>query len=123
MSRVRSKNTTPELIVRRIAHGFGYRFRLHRKDLSGTPDLVFPRLQKIILVHGCFWHFHEHCKKSKIPATNSEFWERKLNTNRKRDKENLDLLTAKGWKVLTIWECELKDEDSLHRIILDFLFG
>jgi len=123
MARVKAKDTLPEMIVRRAAHKLGYRFRLHRPDLPGTPDLVFPKLRKIILVHGCFWHLHEGCKKSKLPMTSREFWQRKLARNCERDKESLQLLTDAGWTVLTLWECELSNQEALLARIASFLSG
>lgn len=121
MAQVKAKDTIPEMIVRRAAHKLGYRFRLHRRNLPGTPDLVFPRLRKIILVHGCFWHLHEGCKRSKLPTTNREFWQRKLSRNCERDKENLRLLTDSGWAVLILWECELANLEALYARIASFL--
>ena len=108
MSSIGSKNTAPEIIVRKICHRLGYRFRLHRKDLPGTPDLVFPRLHKVVLVHGCFWHRHKGCYKATIPQTRQQFWEEKFLTNIRRDNENIDALQALGWKVKVVWECETK---------------
>lgn len=102
MSRIHGKNTKPEMIVRRLAHAMGYRFRLHRKDLPGKPDLVFPRLQKVILVHGCFWHLHR-CKYGRVtPKTNSEFWQSKREATRARDKRSIRALKALGWDVLVV---------------------
>jgi DNA mismatch endonuclease (patch repair protein) len=121
MASIKAKDTFPEMIVRRAAHRLGYRFRLHRQDLPGKPDLVFPRLRKIIFVHGCFWHLHEGCKKSKLPVTNYEFWQGKLSRNRERDKENLQLLTDAGWTVLTLWECELANQEAFSARISSFL--
>lgn len=120
MSRVRGKNTTPELIVRSVTHAMGYRFRLHRKDLPGKPDLVFPGRKKIVLVNGCFWHLHS-CERYKIPKTNEEFWLRKLKLNQQRDQVVEEKLKALGWSVLTIWECEIKDKGKLERILTAFL--
>src|SRR5882762_6318653 len=107
MSRIRGKDTSPEKRVRSQLHRMGFRFRLHRKDLPGNPDIVLPRLRKIVLVHGCFWHGHE-CGKS-MPKSNVEFWTAKLDGNIRRDIKNARLLRAVGWKVLIIWECELRD--------------
>jgi len=105
MAAVRSENTDPELQVRKVLHKLGYRYRLHVRNLPGTPDIVFPRRRKVILVHGCFWHMH-NCRKGKsIPATNSEFWSRKRHNTVKRDKRDIKALQNLGWSVLTIWEC------------------
>lgn len=120
MSRVRGKNTKPELTVRRLVFGLGYRYRLHRKDLPGKPDLVFPGRKAVILVHGCFWHLHD-CGKYKIPQTKADFWQAKLRRNVERDAEVLNLLRQRGWRVLTLWECELKDIAGLSMRIVDFL--
>ncbi|MDE2783394.1 MAG: very short patch repair endonuclease [Gemmatimonadota bacterium] len=115
MSRVRSRDTKPELIVRRIAHGLGYRFRLHRRDLPGCPDLVFPRYRSVILVHGCFWHRHPHCKYASRPKTRVAYWEDKFRANVARDARNEALLRHLGWRVMVIWECETKD----HRFVAE----
>lgn len=123
MSRIRSKNTVPELVVRRTAHALGYRFRLHRKDLPGKPDLVFPRLRAVIFVQGCFWHLHEGCREGRIPGSRREYWEPKLTRNVDRDRAAQGRLTALGWSVLTVWECEVKDAEALRGRLADFLSG
>lgn len=121
MTRVHSKDTQPEMRVRRLVHGLGYRYRLHRKDLPGNPDLVFPNRRKIIFVHGCFWHGH-NCKAGlKRPKTNEEYWSSKLARNYARDAENQTLLRAQGWDVLIVWECDLKRPDDLAIAIRRFL--
>ncbi len=107
MSRIPGKNTKPELIIRKALFSEGYRYRLHRKDLPGNPDIVFPNRKKVIFVNGCFWHGH-NCKKAALPATNKSFWEKKLTGNKERDKKNLARLKAMGWKPLIIWQCEIK---------------
>lgn len=114
MARVRSKDTTPELKVRRTAHQLGYRFRLHRKDLPGTPDLCFPGRRTVIFVHGCFWHQHENCARAGRPKTGAEFWDAKLDRNAARDAEAATRLQADGWKVVVMWECEIKSADGLE---------
>ena len=108
MARVRGKDTKPEMVVRRLVHAMGYRYRLHRKDLPGKPDLVFPRLRKIIQVHGCFWHQHPDpaCRRARIPKSRREFWVPKLEGNARRDIENERALRELGWDVLVVWECE-----------------
>jgi len=123
MSRVRGADTKPEILVRRLVHGLGYRFRLHRKDLPGKPDLVFPSRKAIILVHGCFWHRHPDpaCKLARMPKSRPEFWETKLEGNRARDEQVLGRLNESGWRVLTLWECELRDREALATRIKDFL--
>jgi len=121
MSRIRGKNTKPELRVRSLVHRLGYRFRLHRKDLPGKPDLVLPRHRKVIFVHGCFWHAHAGCVRATRPTSRVEFWDAKLNGNVARDAATALALTEAGWKVLTIWECELKDEVKLTKRLRRFL--
>lgn len=121
MARVKSQNTTPEIKVRCLAHALGFRFRLHRKDLPGKPDIVFPKLKKIILVHGCFWHGHDGCEASKRPSSNEEYWNKKLDRNKKRDQDNLKRLRSTHWEPLIIWECQTKDQNELGLIISDFL--
>lgn len=123
MSRVRGKDTGAELTVRRLVHGLGYRFRLHRRDLPGTPDLVFPGRRKVIFVHGCFWHRHPDpdCKLARMPKSRQEFWGPKLEGNRARDLRKEAALIEAGWSVLTVWECELRDQTSLRNKIGTFL--
>ena len=123
MARVRSKDTKPEMTVRRLVHGLGYRYRLHRRDLSGSPDLVFPGRRKVILVHGCFWHRHPapSCKLARMPKSRLEFWEPKLTANAERDARALRALEAAGWRALTLWECEIKSNHDLERRIIRFL--
>ena len=105
MSSVKNKNTKPEVMVRSLFHKNGLRFRLHRKDLPGSPDIVLPKFKTVVFVHGCFWHGHE-CPKGKRPATNTEFWNEKLNKNLNRDKANYSALRKAGWNIELIWECE-----------------
>lgn len=111
----------PELVVRRIVHGMGYRYRLHCPELPGKPDLVFPRLGKIIDVRGCFWHQHRSCVDSHIPKSRTEYWKPKLNRNKKRDTQNLAKLRKLGWEVLIIWECAAEDSDELSKRLQVFL--
>lgn len=118
---MRSKDTKPEFVVRRLTHSLGYRFRLHRKDLPGRPDLVFPGRRAAVFVHGCFWHGHDCAKGMKRPATNAEFWNAKLDSNRVRDERHVSQLEAAGWKVLVLWECGLKDLQQVSRQLRDFL--
>lgn len=115
MSRIRSKDTKPEMIVRSVLHKMGYRFRLHRKDLTGKPDIVLPKYKTVIFVHGCFWHSHKGCKRCTIPSTNKSYWLAKFERNIKKDSTNKTLLKKMGWKVLVIWECEIKEINSLQR--------
>lgn len=117
MSRIRSRDTRPELRVRRAAHRLGLRFRLHRRDLPGTPDLVFPGRRKAVFVHGCFWHSHSGCKYAYKPKSNVEFWQNKIQKNVDRDIRAKRELEAGGWDVIVIWECETKDDDKLARIL------
>lgn len=121
MSSVRSKNTGPEMIVRKLVHSLGYRYRLHRRDLPGTPDLVFSSRHKLIYVNGCFWHLHRNCQKVRIPKNRLEYWGPKLEGNRARDQRNYREARRLGWDVLIIWECELADVDRLERTIRGFL--
>ncbi|MDR7270670.1 DNA mismatch endonuclease (patch repair protein) [Pelomonas saccharophila] len=121
MALVRGKDTKPELQVRRLVHGMGYRYRLHRRDLPGTPDLVFPGRSKVIFVHGCFWHRHLNCALARLPKTRGEFWLPKLTANAERDARNLRALRKLGWSVLTIWECQLGDIAKLAKKIRGFL--
>lgn len=121
MAAVKSKNTKPEMQVRKILHSLGYRFRLHRKDLPGKPDIVLPKFKTVIFINGCFWHQHVGCKHASIPQTNTEFWEKKLSNNVERDRKNYQALFDMGWKVLVIWECEVKklisDKVRLNEIL------
>lgn len=120
MARVKSKNTAPELAVRRLLHGLGYRFRLHRKDLPGTPDIVFPKYQKVIFVNGCFWHGHG-CSQGRAPKSRENYWGPKLSMNRERDERKIEALDRAGWASLTVWQCEIQDEESLARRLREFL--
>lgn len=115
MSRIRSKNTKPELAVRRLLHSMGYRFRLHRRDLPGNPDIVLPRHGVCIFVHGCFWHLHRDCKQARIPKTKRAWWRKKLEGNAARDKRHATALHRLGWRVITIWECQTEKPASLTR--------
>ncbi len=121
MSRVKAKDTKPELRVRRLAHGLGYRYRLHRRDLPGSPDLVFSGRRKVLFVHGCFWHRHQGCRKTTMPKTRAKFWQRKFDDNVRRDERVIAALRDLGWDVLVVWECETSDEDLLRRTLLEFL--
>ena len=121
MQSVGQKDTGPELVVRRAAHRLGYRFRLHRKDLAGRPDLIFPRLRKAILVNGCFWHGHEGCRKGKPPKSRFEYWGPKISANKERDAMVVEQLTRDGWAVLTVWQCETTDPVALSTRLKDFL--
>ncbi|MBP1848267.1 DNA mismatch endonuclease (patch repair protein) [Rhizobium petrolearium] len=125
MSRVRGRDTKPELRVRRLLHSLGYRFRLHRRDLPGSPDIVLPRHHTVIFVHGCFWHRHDdpNCRLARMPKSRLDFWGPKLASNQVRDERVRQSLTALGWRVLVIWECEVKDEEKLKDEIVGFLAG
>jgi len=121
MSAIRGKDTKPEMVVRRIIHRLRFRFRLHRRDLPGTPDVVFPKLRKIINIHGCYWHMHT-CRWGRVaPTTNAAFWQTKRKGNAARDRGNLRQLRRDGWKVLVVWECQTRDVDVLRHRILRFL--
>ena len=108
MRRVRGKDTTPEMIVRRLAHRLGFRYRLHAGDLPGKPDLVFPSRGKVVFVHGCFWHQHACARGNRLPASNQSYWLRKLAGNRRRDRRHRAALRRAGWRVLTVWECQTR---------------
>ena len=121
MSRIGSKDTTPEIRVRSLLHGLGYRYRLHYKRLPGKPDVAFPARKKVIFVHGCFWHGHKNCSKGRLPKSNLPVWEAKIRRNRERDNETMKALRRLGWKPLTIWQCELKNNDRLLKKVGRFL--
>lgn len=121
MAAVKGKNTKPEIVVRKLLHKLGYRFRLHRKDLPGRPDIVLPKYKTVIFIHGCFWHRHPNCKYASTPSTNTEFWEKKLEENVRRDREDVDKLDKLGWRVITIWSCELKNRDIYNKLRLSLL--
>ncbi len=122
MAAVKSKDTTPEIAVRRLVHSLGYRYRLHVRSLPGTPDLVFPRLRKIINVNGCFWHMHS-CARCRVPSSRRDYWTAKMRRNAARDKRTQRELRQTGWRVLVIWECQtsLSHEDRLRARIIAFL--
>lgn len=121
MRAIRSKGMKPEMLVRRLVYSLGYRFRLHRKDLPGKPDLAFIGRRKAILVHGCFWHQHPECREGRPPSSNQEYWGPKLRRNVERDRHNLEDLARKGWETLVVWECETKDREALRTALADFL--
>lgn len=121
MRAIRSKNTKPEMIVRRLVYSMGYRYRLHRKDLPGKPDLVFTSRRKVLFLHGCFWHGHDCKRGAHVPKTNKEYWENKIARNKARDIEHKAALEGQGWRVLVIWECQTKDETALKNLIKSFL--
>lgn len=125
MSRIRSKDTAPEFALRRALHALGFRFRIHRKDLPGKPDIVLPRHRVVIFVHGCFWHRHAGCGIATTPKSNTEFWVEKFERNVARDARSIDLLKAQGWRVIVAWECELasarKAADTAVRISREIL--
>jgi DNA mismatch endonuclease (patch repair protein) len=121
MAQIRKVDTKPEMIVRRLVHAMGYRFRLHRRDLPGAPDLVFPSRRKVIFVHGCFWHRHDCPDGRKLPRSKPEYWGPKLERNKQRDEASVTKLEKLGWNVLALWECQLKDLDQLRGAIARFL--
>ena len=121
MRRIRKVDTKPELAVRRIAHRLGFRFRLHRRDLPGTPDLVFPRLRKVIFVHGCFWHQHDCPLGSRQPSANTGYWLPKLARNVERDRLARLRLASEGWDVLVVWECQTRRAQALEHVLAQFL--
>ena len=121
MRAVRSKDTKPEIIVRKLSFSLGYRHRLHRKDLPGKPDLVYPSRKKVIFVHGCFWHGHDCKRGARVPKTHKEYWVKKIGGNIARDKKNQMLLKETGWEYLIVWECEIKDSEILGERLKIFL--
>ena len=121
MAQVRSKGTKPEMAVRRMLHGMGYRYRLHLSNLPGKPDLVCPSKRKVVFVNGCFWHLHTGCRGSHIPSTNREYWLGKLQRNQARDNENIKTLESDGWSVTVVWECQLDDTEGLASRLRSFL--
>lgn len=125
MSRIRGKNTKPEMIVRRRLFADGFRFRLHVKSLPGHPDIVLPKYKTVIFVHGCFWHRHENCKHFRMPASNIGYWTRKLEDNARRDERNAEEITRMGWKTIVVWECELekKTRDDVMARMEELIVG
>jgi DNA mismatch endonuclease (patch repair protein) len=121
MSKIRSKNTKPELLVRSIIHQMGYRFRLHVPDLPGKPDIVLPRHRKIIFVHGCFWHQHKNCKIAHKPKSRISYWQPKLNANKKRHRKHMRTLKSLGWNCIVVWECETKNLNKMKAKLQEFL--
>lgn len=124
MSRIRGKDTKPEILVRRYLFSHGFRFRLHVKNLPGKPDIVLPKYKTLILVHGCFWHGHDGCRYCTVPKTRTEWWTEKIARNKSNDIRAFDILTRSGWKILTVWECELKKqkiESTLIKLREDIL--
>jgi len=122
MALIRSQNTTPERVVRSVLHRMGFRFRLHRRDLPGHPDIVLPKYRSVVFVHGCFWHYHQNCRDGKIPKSNQAYWKPKLERTVRRDREAMEALQSAGWKILIIWECEVaNDLVGLRNKLLAFL--
>ena len=119
MAAIKSKNTKPEIKVRKVLHSMGYRFRLHSKDLPGSPDIVLPKYKTVIFVHGCFWHRHENCKYASTPKTRKEFWNKKFTENKKRDSEIQEKIKILDWRSVVIWECETKNIEDLRDKIID----
>lgn len=120
MSAVQTKNTAPELAVRKVLFAEGYRYRLHSPYLSGRPDIVFPGRRKVVFVHGCFWHGHR-CRKGRLPRSRLDYWEPKIRANKKRDARNVAQLRRLGWRTITIWQCELKEGEAIVRKLRTFL--
>ena len=122
MAAIKSRDTGPEMVVRRMLHGLGYRYRLHRRDLPGLPDVVFPSRRAVIFVHGCFWHQHDASECSaRAPKSNLNYWLPKLQRNVERDAKNLVALSTAGWRVLVVWECEVRDKEALERKLVGLL--
>jgi DNA mismatch endonuclease (patch repair protein) len=123
MSQIKGKDTKPEMLVRKFLHSHGFRYRLHTKNLPGKPDIVLPKYKTIIFVHGCFWHGHEHCKYFVVPKTKTEWWLNKINSNIANDEKAINCLKKDGWKIITLWECDLKPaklEYSLSELLKEF---
>jgi DNA mismatch endonuclease (patch repair protein) len=126
MSGIRGKNTKPEIVVRKYLFASGFRFRLHRRDLPGSPDIVMSGRHVAIFVHGCFWHRHDGCRYAKLPSTRPEFWKAKLEGNTERDERSIGALVAEGWRVLVVWECAVRDErkpGDLQEILARWING
>jgi DNA mismatch endonuclease (patch repair protein) len=123
MSRIRKTGSKPEVLVRKIAHRLGYRFRINRRDLPGTPDIVFPGRRKVIFVHGCFWHQHAGCRHANLPRVRTDYWLPKLERTIQRDASATAALSDRGWDVLVVWECELGSQRVLEQMLQDFLSG
>lgn len=121
MRRIRSKDTKPEMQVRRFVHAQGYRYRLHVSNLPGKPDLVFPKLRKVIFVHGCFWHLHKKCSEGRIPESRRDYWEPKLKRNVERDRKHTIALRKLGWKSLVVWECDIMHSARIEDKVIEFL--
>ena len=121
MRAIKGKDTGPEMLLRRMVHGMGFRYRLHRKDLPGRPDLVFGPRRKVVFVHGCFWHGHTCKRGDRIPKKNRDYWTKKIARNKERDRENLAALEDQGWQALVVWKCDMKDGAGLERRLREFL--
>lgn len=118
MAQIRAKNTKPEILIRSLLHRLGFRFRLHRKNLPGKPDIVLSKYKTVIEVRGCYWHRHQGCKEATLPKSNTAFWEKKFSETVNRDKKNVELLTNLGWEILIVWECETKNIDQLTETLI-----
>lgn len=121
MSGIKGRDTVPEVVVRRVAHRMGFRFRLYRKDLPGRPDLVFPRYRAVVFVHGCFWHRHEGCRYAYTPRTRVRFWMGKFSDNVARDRRTAQALVTLGWRIMVIWECETRNEAVVRERLREYL--
>jgi len=121
MRAIRSKSMKPEMVVRRLVHALGYRYRLHRKDLPGKPDLAFIGRKKAVFVHGCFWHQHPECREGRPPNSNQQYWGPKLQRNTERDRKNIQELMSRGWETLVVWECETANRQELEKLLETFL--
>lgn len=121
MSQIKSKDTKPEITIRRLLHKLGYRYRLHRADLPGKPDMIFPKIKKVIFVHGCYWHMHR-CRYGRVvPKTNAKFWQNKRNSNVERDRKNIKKLRKLGWDILVVWQCQIRSINKLQNKLIYFL--
>ena len=123
MSRIRGRDSSPEMRLRGLVHGMGYRYRLHVKSLPGKPDMVFPSRKAVMFMHGCFWHRHEGCRLARMPKSRLDFWREKLEGNKLRDQENQRRLRELGWRVLVVWECQLGETERVREMVREFLDG
>lgn len=123
MRRITSKDTAPEIIFRKLIHREGFRYKLHVNDLAGKPDLVLRKYNTVVFIHGCFWHGHENCRRGNKPKTNKKYWNAKIDRNKERDEENVKTLRKRGWRVFTVWECELKEPEKVLHNFKQFIKG
>ncbi len=121
MSKIRSNNTKPEILLRKALFVKGFRYRINDKRLQGKPDIVLPKYRTVIFVHGCFWHNHKNCKRAHLPKSNIEYWKNKLKTNEERDAKNQEILKKSGWNIIVVWECEIKTQEKIEQVITNLI--